>query len=123
LTRDAVDDEERNMAGAQAFEVNELQSRSAGDSRPYTEFLRRPNVSMGIYSLAAGGEDLQHPHDSDEVYVVLRGAATLRVESEEFDVSTGSVVSVDRGVDHNFENITEDLQVLVVFALPEEPEI
>jgi mannose-6-phosphate isomerase-like protein (cupin superfamily) len=110
------------MAGAQAFELNELQSKSVGDGGPYTEFLRRPNVSMGIYSLAAGGEDLQHPHDADEVYVVLRGAATLRVESDNFDVRTGSVVSVDRGVDHNFTDVTEDLQVLVVFAPPEEPE-
>ncbi len=110
------------MAGAQAYDLNELQSRSADDSRPYTEFLRRPNVSMGLYTLAAGGKDLQHPHDSDEVYVVLRGTATLRVESEEYDVRTGSVVSVDRGVDHNFTNITEDLQVLVVFAPPEEPD-
>ncbi|HEY9375624.1 MAG TPA: cupin domain-containing protein [Jiangellaceae bacterium] len=110
------------MAGAQAFELSELQSKFADDSRPYTEFLRRPNVSMGLYSLAAGGEDLQHPHDADEVYVVLRGAATLRVESEDYDVRTGSVVSVDRGVEHNFANITEDLQVLVVFAPPEEPD-
>jgi mannose-6-phosphate isomerase-like protein (cupin superfamily) len=110
------------MAGAQAFELNELQSKSADDGPPYAEFLRRPNVSMGIYSLAAGGEDLQHPHDADEVYVVLRGAATLRVESDNFDVRTGSVVSVDRGIDHHFTDITEDLQVLVVFAPPEEPE-
>jgi mannose-6-phosphate isomerase-like protein (cupin superfamily) len=110
------------MAGAQAFELNELQSRSAGDDRPYAEFLRRPSVSMGIYTLSAGGEDLQHPHDADEVYVVLRGAATLRVESDDYDVRTGSVISVDRGVDHNFTNITEDLQVLVVFAPPEAPE-
>jgi mannose-6-phosphate isomerase-like protein (cupin superfamily) len=110
------------MAGAQAYDLNELQSRPADDSRPYSEFLRRPNVSMGLYTLSAGGKDLQHPHDSDEVYVVLRGAATLRVESDEYDVRTGSVVSVDRGVDHNFTNITEDLQVLVVFAPPEEPD-
>jgi quercetin dioxygenase-like cupin family protein len=110
------------MAGAQAFDLTELQSKSADDNRPYIEFLRRPNVSMGLYTLATGGEDLQHPHDADEVYVVLSGAATLRIESEEYHARTGSVISVDRGVDHNFTNITEDLQVLVVFAPPEEPD-
>jgi hypothetical protein len=30
------------------------------------------------------------------------------------------VISVDRGVDHNFRKITDDLQVLVVFAPPED---
>ena len=110
------------MAGAQAFELNELQSKSTDDGRPYAEFLRRPGFSMGIYTLNAGGEDLQHPHDADEVYVVLRGAATLRIQSEDHAVRTGSVISVDRGVDHNFTNITDDLQVLVVFAPPEAPE-
>ncbi|HEX2361970.1 MAG TPA: cupin domain-containing protein [Jiangellaceae bacterium] len=110
------------MAGAQAFELSELQSRPVADGRPYTEFLRRPGVSMGLYTLAAGGEDLQHPHDADEVYVVLRGSAKLRVGSDDYDVRTGSVISVDRGVDHRFQDITEDLQVLVVFAPPEAPE-
>jgi mannose-6-phosphate isomerase-like protein (cupin superfamily) len=109
------------MAGAQAFELSELQSKPVDQTRPYAEFLRRPGFSMGIYTLAAGGEDLQHPHDADEVYVVLRGSAKLRVESEDYDIQTGSVVSVDRGVDHNFTNITDDLQVLVVFAPPEAP--
>jgi mannose-6-phosphate isomerase-like protein (cupin superfamily) len=110
------------MAGAQAFELSELQSRPVADGRPYTEFLRRPGVSMGLYTLAAGEEDLQHPHDTDEVYVVLRGSAKLRVDSDEYDVQTGTVISVDRGVDHSFQDITEDLQVLVVFAPPEAPE-
>ena len=107
------------MASYQAFELEELQ---ADRSRSYAEFLRRPGLSMGIYHLPVGGEDLQHPHSADEIYVVLAGHATLEVEGERLDVARGRVVSVDVGADHRFVDVTEDLQVLVVFAPPDHPE-
>jgi quercetin dioxygenase-like cupin family protein len=110
------------MSGFHGFELDELMKEQADRSGPYYEFLRRPAVSMGLYVLAAGGEDLQHPHDADEIYVVLQGHATLRVDGTEQEVRAGSVISVDRGVGHNFADITEDLHILVVFAPPESPE-
>jgi mannose-6-phosphate isomerase-like protein (cupin superfamily) len=106
------------MANYQAFELEELQ---ADRSRSYAEFLRRPGLSMGIYHLPVGGKDPQHPHSADEIYVVLGGRATLEVEGERLDVGPGRVVSVDVGADHRFVNVTEDLQVLVMFAPPDAP--
>jgi quercetin dioxygenase-like cupin family protein len=109
------------MAGFfQAFELEDLQKRQAEAQGPYLEFLRRRGMSAGLYSLPAGGEDHQHPHAADEMYYVLRGRATLRVGDQEQPVQAGSIVSVDHGEDHAFHDITEDLQVLVVFAPPEE---
>ena len=104
----------------QAFEIEELEKRQAESEGPYLEFLRRRGMSVGLYTLPAGGEDHQHPHASDEMYFVLRGQATLRVGDREQAVRPGSVVSVDHGEDHNFFNITEDLHLLVVFAPPED---
>jgi mannose-6-phosphate isomerase-like protein (cupin superfamily) len=106
------------MASYQAFELAELQ---ADRSRSYAEFLRRPGLSMGIYHLPVGGNDPQHPHSADEIYVVLGGRATLEVEGERLDVAPGRVVSVDVGADHRFVDVMEDLQVLVVFAPPDSP--
>ena len=107
------------MGSYQEFELEELQ---ADRSRSYAEFLRRPGVSLGIYHLPVGGTDPQHPHAADEVYVVLAGRATLEVEGHRLDVRPGKVVSVDVGADHRFVDVTEDLQVLVVFAPPDDPE-
>ena len=106
------------MASYQSFELEELQ---ADRSRSYAEFLRRPGVSMGIYHLPAGGKDPQHPHSADEVYVVLKGRGALRVRDSRIDVGPGSIVSVDHGEEHQFVDIMEDLQVLVVFAPAEDP--
>jgi len=106
----------------QAFELDELEKKHAAANQAYFEFLRRRGMSVGLYSLPAGGEDLQHPHVSDEMYLVLRGRATLRVGDKEQPVRQGTVVSVDHGEEHRFVDIAEDLQLLVVFAPPEEPE-
>ena len=109
------------MAKYQAFELDTLADRAAALS-PYRELMRRPGFSMGVYHLAAGGEDHQHPHSADEVYIVQSGRAVLRVEGEDYPVGPGSVVSVDRGAEHGFTDIAEDLTLLVMFAPPEIPD-
>jgi len=110
------------MAGYQSFSVDAAGKTQAAEGAAYQEFLRRPGFSMGMYLLPAGGKDAQHPHTSDEVYIVQRGRAQLEVEGEVLEVGPGGIVSVDRGRDHRFLNITEDLAVLVVFAPPDDPE-
>jgi len=109
------------MAQFQAFEAADI-AKDSGAPGPYRELLRRPGFSMGVYRLSAGGTDHQHPHHSDEVYFVQSGNATLRVAGEDHPVGPGSVVSVDRGAEHGFTDITEDLVILVMFAPPEVPE-
>ena len=108
------------MTKYQAFTVSELETQQ-GD-HPYLEFLRREGMSLGIYTLPVNGADSQHPHAADEVYYVLRGRAALLVEDERIDVGPGSVVSVDRGSEHHFIDITEELSLLVIFAPPSTPE-
>ncbi len=107
------------MSPYRAFDLDELQ---ADRSRSYAEFLRRPGLSLGIYHLPVGGEDAQHPHVADEVYVVLAGRASLQVGDEILDVQRGRVVSVDAGTQHRFVDVIEDLSVLVVFAPPDTPD-
>jgi mannose-6-phosphate isomerase-like protein (cupin superfamily) len=110
------------MAGYQSFSVNAVEEAQASAAAAYRELLRRPGFSMGMYLLPAGSKDAQHPHTADEVYIIERGRAQLEVEGETIDVGPGDVISVDRGRDHRFLNITEDLAVLVTFAPPDKPE-
>jgi mannose-6-phosphate isomerase-like protein (cupin superfamily) len=111
--------EEPVTAPFKAFDQDELLQKFTSG---YTEFLRRPGMSLGIYTLPVDGVDHQHPHSADEVYVVLKGRGALRVRDERIPVGPGSIVSVDHGEDHGFVDITEDLQVLVVFAPAENPD-
>ena len=100
----------------QAFEIVQLLSQQASSDKLYLEFLRVPNLSMGLYVLPAGGTDLQSPHTEDEVYYVVSGKAKIRVGEEDRDVKAGSVVYVAKNVVHKFYSIEEELTVLVFFA-------
>jgi mannose-6-phosphate isomerase-like protein (cupin superfamily) len=119
---DLIDEKEHRMAGYQSFSLNAVEEAQSSSGAAYREFLRRPGFSMGMYLLPAGSKDAQHPHSADEVYTVQHGRAQLEVEGETIDVGPGDVISVDRGRDHHFLNITEDLAVLVIFAPPDDPE-
>jgi quercetin dioxygenase-like cupin family protein len=87
-----------------------------GKTGHYHEHLRVPDLSVGTYSIPAGGEDEQEPHAEDEVYVVLRGRGRLLAESGDAEVGPGSVLFVPAGEPHRFIDVTDDLVVLVVFG-------
>ena len=55
----------------QHFDLAEIRETLGNDPVAYKEFLRVDALSCGLYRLAAGSEDMQNPHDEDEVYYVL----------------------------------------------------
>jgi mannose-6-phosphate isomerase-like protein (cupin superfamily) len=100
----------------QAFELPQLIRERGMTGKLYLEFLRVPDLSMGLYQLPKGGTDPQSPHTEDEVYYVVSGTAQIRVADEDRAVQAGSVVYVAKNVEHRFHSIEEDLTVLVFFA-------
>ena len=100
----------------QAFEFTELLSQRESTNKLYLEFLKVPDLSMGLYVLPAGGTDPQSPHTEDEVYYVVSGRAKILVADENRDVQAGSVVYVAKNIAHRFHSIEEDLKLLVFFA-------
>ena len=99
-----------------AFELDALLRVRADSGRPYHEFIRTHDLSVGVYVLPVGGTDPQGPHTEDEVYHVVSGRATIRVGDEDRPVAPGSVVFVGADVEHRFHDIEDELVVLVVFG-------
>ena len=99
-----------------AFELADLVARRRDSGKPYLEFITVPDLSVGLYVLAAGEPDLQQPHDEDEVYYVISGAGQITVGDDVQDVRPGSVVFVAATVPHRFHDITEDLTLFVAFG-------
>jgi mannose-6-phosphate isomerase-like protein (cupin superfamily) len=100
----------------QAYELAQLISQRETSNKLYLEFLRVPDLSMGLYVLPAGGTDPQSPHTEDEVYYVASGRAKILVADENRDVQAGSIVYVEKNVVHRFYSIEEELTILVFFA-------
>jgi mannose-6-phosphate isomerase-like protein (cupin superfamily) len=99
-----------------AYELAEVASRREAAGRSYLEFISVPDLSLGIYVLAAGQPDLQQPHTEDEAYYVVAGAGRITVGDEVRDVRPGSIVFVASGVPHRFHDITSELTLLVAFG-------
>jgi mannose-6-phosphate isomerase-like protein (cupin superfamily) len=91
-----------------------------GEPVHWVEHLRVPDLSVGTYSIPAGGTDTQEPHTEDEIYVVTRGRAVIETPSAAAPVSPGSVIFVPAREEHRFTDIAEDLALLVIFAPAEE---
>lgn len=100
----------------QAFELQQLVTQRQASNKLYLEFLKVPDLSLGLYVLPAGGDDPQAPHTEDEVYYVIGGRGRIRVGDEDRAVQPGSVIYVPKNVDHKFHSIEADLTLLVFFA-------
>jgi mannose-6-phosphate isomerase-like protein (cupin superfamily) len=57
----------------------------------------------------------QSPHEQDELYVVVQGSGVLFHDGKRDPFSAGDTMFVSAGVDHRFEDFTEDLTVWVIF--------
>ena len=100
----------------QAFEIAPLLEERKQSNKSYLEFLKVPDLSMGLYVLPADGVDAQLPHTEDEVYYVVSGKAQILVADEDRAVQAGSIVYVAKNVAHRFNSLEDELTLLVFFA-------
>jgi mannose-6-phosphate isomerase-like protein (cupin superfamily) len=99
-----------------SWELDEIEQRRRSNGRLYEEFLHVPDLSAGLYVLEAGATDPQRPHQEDELYYVVAGRGQITVGDEVREVRAGSLVFVAARVPHRFHDISERLEVLVVFG-------
>jgi len=93
-------------------------SPTGDEPNQFDEHLRTSSLSVGTYSIPAGGVDEQLPHREDEIYVVTAGRAKLETDSGTVDVGPGDTLFVPAGEHHRFTGISADLALLVFFAPP-----
>jgi quercetin dioxygenase-like cupin family protein len=74
------------------------------------------NLSVGTYCIPAGGLDSQSPHTEDELYVVTAGRPRIVTPDGAAEVGPGSVIFVPAAEEHRFEDVSEDLALIVVFV-------
>ena len=63
--------------------------------------------------------DLQQPHSRDEVYVIISGRGEFINGDKHHSFEPGDFLFVPAGVEHRFENFTEDFATWVLFYGPE----
>lgn len=99
-----------------AYTLAEVETAHAAQDNRYLQFLTVPDLSLGLYTLPAGSEDLQTPHLEDEIYYVISGRGRLIAGDQDYPAEPGSILFVAKHIDHKFHDIEEDLHLLVFFA-------
>ncbi len=69
------------------------------------------------------GTDMQKPHTRDEVYVIARGSGWFVNGPERHPFQTGDMLFVPAGVEHRFDEFTDDFCTWVLFYGPEGGEV
>jgi mannose-6-phosphate isomerase-like protein (cupin superfamily) len=87
------------------------------EGKPFVVAYEHATLSVELY--APHGVDPQTPHLRDEVYVVVRGEGWFVVGLERQRFGPGDLLFVAAGVEHRFEEFSDDLAVWVIFYGPE----
>jgi len=75
--------------------------------------------SMTIEYFAPQEIDTQTPHKQDEIYVIIKGHSTFFRNGERTSCKKGDVLFVPAGMEHYFENFSDDFATWVIFYGPE----
>ena len=74
--------------------------------------------TMSVEVFAPNGADSQQPHAQDELYFVHSGTGEMMINGQRFAAAAGDAFFVAAGVEHRFENFSEDFVTWVVFYGP-----
>ena len=90
------------------------------NGQPFVTALAHGSMRVELFVPAASGlgRDVQQPHAQDELYLVQHGRARLRIANEEHAFRAGDVRFVPAGVEHRFEEFSQDFATWVVFYGP-----
>lgn len=74
--------------------------------------------SLSVEFYAPRGRDGQQPHAQDELYIVVSGQGEFVNGDDRHTFGPCDVLFVPAGVEHRFENFTDDFQTWVIFYGP-----
>ena len=80
---------------------------------PFTVMMK--HGSMTIEYFAPKEIDTQTPHKQDEIYVIIKGHGIFYRNGERTFCKENDVLFVPAGMEHRFENFSDDFAVWVIF--------
>ena len=87
------------------------------EKEPFKELFNHGSLSIERYK--PNKVDNQQPHSRDEIYVVASGSGFFINGKTREKFEKGEVLFVPAGIEHRFEDFTEDFSTWVFFYGPE----
>jgi mannose-6-phosphate isomerase-like protein (cupin superfamily) len=82
-------------------------------------FINKQSLAAGVLVLQPGQKDTQEPHESDEVYFILKGDGFLKIKNKDYLVEQNKMYFVAKNVEHFFYGNKKELVVLYFFGGPD----
>ncbi len=101
------------------FDINQYIDDIRKNGNYFHTFINRKTLAAGVLVLQSGEEDTQTPHDSDEVYYIVKGDGFLKINKKDFPISEGKVFFVQKNTEHYFYGNKKELTVLYFFGGPD----
>lgn len=101
------------------FDTNKCVEKIAKGQTYFHTFINNSNLAAGILRLEPGDEDTQTPHESDEVYYIVKGDGFLTIGKKDYPVSNGMSYYVAKNIPHKFHGNTKELVVVYFFGGPD----
>ncbi len=101
------------------FDVTEYIDKVRNDSNFFHTFINRQSLAAGVLVLQPGEEDTQEPHESDEVYFIIKGDGFLRIKNKDYPIKEKKMYFVAKDIEHHFHGNKKELVVLYFFGGPD----
>lgn len=106
-----------NDPDQKSWELKEVTAEKKPDENVWNQFLEVSTLRFGAYLLPEEMDgDKTLTHDVDEVNIVVNGNAKFHLDDERINVKPGSIVYVEKGVGHYFDELEGDFEVLIMFV-------
>lgn len=90
------------------FDLNMLERQLDTSSDYWISFLEKENFELGVMKLEPGREDIQNPHNSDEVYFIIAGDGYLDIDGTDIAIDPPQALVVPKKL-HTSSTVTPHL--------------
>ena len=84
---------------------------------PFTVMMKHGTMSIEYF--APKKLDTQTPHKQDEIYIIIEGRSEFYRDGERVSCKKNDILFAPAGMEHHFENFTDDFATWVIFYGPD----
>ena len=101
------------------YNVSEYIEKVKKSNEYFHTFINTQSLAAGVLVLQPGKEDTQEPHETDEVYFIIRGDGFLKIKNKDYPVEPNKMYFVAKNIEHFFYGNKKELVVLYFFGGPD----
>ena len=101
------------------YNVSEYIEKIKKNNGYFHTFINKQSLAAGVLVLQPGEEDTQEPHETDEVYFIIKGDGFLKIKNKDYPVEQNKMYFVAKNIEHFFYGNRKELVVLYFFGGPD----